>query len=80
MIIVLYHGDVLELPSLEGIQHVHRCYNPFCGRYIQTRPSNETLAGRPKQFCTDRCRWRWKNKRANERRRMAEMKRREELH
>jgi hypothetical protein len=80
LIVVLYHGKELDLPTLDGVKNVERCYNPLCTKSVQTRPPDSTLAGRPKQFCGEKCRWKWKRKRSTERKHLALLRRMEELH
>lgn len=67
MIVVLYYGDEREVVTITGLKHIERCYNPFCKKYVQTRPDNPAMAGRPKRYCHQRCRWSWKQKRNKER-------------
>lgn len=80
MIIVLYHGQELDLPSAEGIENITRCYNPFCTKLVQKRPSDRTLPGPPKWYCTERCRNSWKQKRRRERKYLERIERLEKMH
>lgn len=63
MIVYRYDGTEIEVETTAGIAHVRRCYNPFCQCFVQVRPENDDAAGRPKMYCTERCRYRWKGKR-----------------
>jgi hypothetical protein len=68
MIVYLYDGGRLEVATTMGIPNVRRCYNPLCSCFVQIRPANEEHAGRPKLYCTERCRYHWRGKRRTERR------------
>jgi hypothetical protein len=63
-VVVLYHGQ--EVAADPAIKNVKPCGNPFCKKLVQTRPERSTLAGRPKAFCGEKCRWKWKRKRRTE--------------
>lgn len=79
MIIVLYNGQEVDLPSTEGVLHLSKCRSPFCNRVIQTRPSGKA-SGRPKEFCSKRCRAKWQRRRNLERKYFMHIQRMEALH
>lgn len=72
MRVVMYHGQVIDVPSIDGLKNIAKCYNPICKLLVQTRPGNAALAGRPKFYCNEKCRWKWKRKRNAERKRHVE--------